>query len=89
MCRGTQKYKIIRRGWGIEIGDVNIWGEVPCGDWERVRRFRDRFGGVLGKSLEMLILEGVRGLGPEIGNVDTGGVRVWGGGGGGGGYGQI
>ena len=26
----------------------------------------------LGNSLEMLILEGVRGLGPEIGNVDTG-----------------
>ena len=27
----------------------------------------------LGKSLEILILEGVRGLGPEIGNIDTGG----------------
>ena len=29
-------------------------------------------------SLEILILEGVRGLGPEIGNIDTGG-SVWGG----------
>ena len=48
-------------------------GEVPCGDWERVRGFRDRYGGVLGKSLEILILERVRGLGPEIGNIDTGG----------------
>ena len=37
----------------------------------------------MGKSLEILILEGVRGLGPEIGNIDTGGVRV------GRGYGQI
>ena len=36
----------------------------------------------MGKSLEILILEGVRGLGPEIGNIDTGG-SVWGG------YGQI
>ena len=33
-------------------------GEVPCGDWERVRGFTDRYGGVLGKSLEMLILKG-------------------------------
>ena len=41
-------------------------------------RYGDRYGGVLGKSLEILILEGVRGLGPEIGNIDTGGggVRV-------------
>ena len=98
MCRGTQKYEIVRRGWGTEIGDVNIWGgggslwdfepsgqtlgmlilggEVLCGDWERVRGFRDRYGGVLGKSLEILILEGVRGLGPEIENIDTGEVRV-------------
>ena len=38
----------------------------------------------MGKSLEILILEGVRGLGPEIGNIDTGG-SVWRGGG----YGQI
>ena len=30
----------------------------------------------MGKSLEILILEGVRGLGPEIGNIDTGG-SVW------------
>ena len=30
----------------------------------------------MGESLEILILEGVRGLGPEIGNIDTGGVRV-------------
>ena len=30
----------------------------------------------MGKSLEILILEGVRGLGPEIGNIDTGGVRA-------------
>ena len=51
-------------------------GEVPCGDWERVRGFRDRYGGVLGKSLEILLLERVRGLGPEIGNIDTGGVHV-------------
>ena len=36
----------------------------------------------MGKSLEILILEGVRGLGSEIGNIDTGG-SVWGG------YGQI
>ena len=64
MCRGTQKYEIVRRGWGTEIGDSNIWGgglcgdfdlsghtlgmlilggEVPCGDWERVRGFRDRY----------------------------------------------
>ena len=53
-----------------------IWGErfrVETG-----RGFRDRYGGVLGKSLEMLILEGVRGLVPEIGIVDTGG-SVWGG----------
>ena len=56
---------------------------MPCGDWERVRGFRDRYEGVLGKSLEILILEGVRGLGPEIGNIDTGG-SVWGRG-----YGQI
>ena len=78
MCRGTQKYEIVRRGWGTEIGDVNIWGgggglcgdfeplrqtlgmliwggEVPCGDCERVQGFRDRYGGVLGKSLEILI----------------------------------
>ena len=51
-------------------------GEVPCEDWERVRGFRDRYMGVLGKSLEILILEGVKGLGPEIGNIDTWGVRV-------------
>ena len=38
----------------------------------------------MGKSLEILILEGVRGLGPEIGNIDTGGGSVWGRG-----YGQI
>ena len=30
-------------------------------------------GKFLGKSLEILILEGVRGLGPEIWNIDTGG----------------
>ena len=39
----------------------------------QVYRYGDRYGGVLGKSLEILISEGVRGLGPEIGNIDTGG----------------
>ena len=68
---------------GQTLGMLIFGGEVPCGDWERVRWFRDRYGGVLGKSLEILILEGVRGLGPEIGNIDTGG-SVWGRG-----YGQI
>ena len=33
MCRGTQKYDIVRRGWGTEIGDVNIGGGL-CGDFE-------------------------------------------------------
>ena len=59
---------------------VLIWGErfrVETGRGSGARGFRDRYGGVLGKSLEILILEGVRGLGPEIGNIDTGGVRVW------------
>ena len=68
---------------GQTLGMLIFGGEVPCGDWERVRGFRDRYEGVLGKSLEILILEGVRGLGPEIGNIDTGG-SVWGRG-----YGQI
>ena len=62
---------------GQTLGMLIFGGEVPCGDWERVRGFRDRYEGVLGKSLEILILEGVRGLGPEIGNIDTGG-SVWG-----------
>ena len=68
---------------GQTLGMLIFGGEVPCGDWERVRGFRDRYGGVLGKSLEILTLEGVRGLGPAIGNIDTGG-SVWGRG-----YGQI
>ena len=33
--------------------DVNIGGEVPCGDWGRVR---DRYGGILGQTLAKLLL---------------------------------
>ena len=36
-------------------------------------RVQGQIWGSFGKSLEILILEGVRGLGPEIGNIDTGG----------------
>ena len=47
----------------------------------RVRGFVDRYGGVLGQSSDMLILQGVRGLGPEIGNVNIleggRGQRLW------------
>ena len=48
MCRGTQKYEIVRRGWGTEIGDSNIWGGGGlCGDFEPS-----------GQTLGMLILGG-------------------------------
>ena len=26
VCRGTQKYEVLRRGWATEIGDVKIGG---------------------------------------------------------------
>ena len=38
MCRGTQKYEIVRRGWGTEIGDVNMGGGGLCGDFEPSRQ---------------------------------------------------
>ena len=58
---------------GQTLGMLIFGGEVPCGDWERVWGFRDRYGGVLGKSLEILILEGVRGLGQRLGILILGG----------------
>ena len=62
---------------GTEIGDVNIggFGSVWSGNWGRVQGFVNRYEGVLGQTSEMLILQGVRGLGPEIGN-----VNIWEGG---------
>ena len=68
---------------GTEIWDVNIggFGSVWSGDWARVLGFVDRYGGVLGQTSDMLILQGVSGLGPEIGNVNilegVRGQRLW------------
>ena len=45
-----------------------VWGQI----W-------GSFGKVIG-DINILILEGVRGLGPEIGNIDTGGGGPCGGG---------
>ena len=32
VCRRTQKYEIVGRRLGTDIGDVKFGGEVPCGD---------------------------------------------------------
>ena len=67
MCRGTQKYEIVRRGWGTEIGDVNIWGRGLCGDFEPS-----------GQTLGVLILGGGKRFREETGRGSGVQGKIWG-----------